>query len=166
MFSYMSNSTKYIKITSGVSVFVNPIWPPRWPPKSINGYNFCSMADSSMKVVSKYRFSSMSSSFRYLKITSGMSIWVNKRWSPRWLPKIINGYNFRSMADSSMKVVANIGFQVWAIHLLVDELLILDWDYFNVSTRYMKIISVMSIWANTKWPPWWLPIWPPRFLPK
>ena len=60
------NPTKYIKITSGVSKWVNPKWRPRWPPKSINGYiNVCSMLDSVMKVVTKYRFLSISYSLRH-----------------------------------------------------------------------------------------------------
>ena len=33
MFSHISNSTKYTKITSGISQRINLRWPPRWLPK-------------------------------------------------------------------------------------------------------------------------------------
>ena len=42
----MSNSTTYIKITSDMTKWVNSRWPPRWPPKSVDGHNFCLGADS------------------------------------------------------------------------------------------------------------------------
>ena len=113
-FSYISNSTKYSKMTSGVSRWVNSRWPPRWLPKSVNGYNFCSRTHSLLKSVAKCRFSSMSNSTRHIKITSDMSKWVNPRWLTRWLPiqlkkrllKSIKSHNFHSMADSVMKLVA------------------------------------------------------------
>ena len=85
-FSYMSNSTKYVTNTPGGSRWVNPRWPPRCPLKPINGYNFCSMADSFTNIVAKYRFLSISNSSRRIKITYNMSKWVKSRWLPRWPP--------------------------------------------------------------------------------
>ena len=42
-----------------MSEIVNIRWPPKWLPISINDYNFCSRADSLMKLVAKYMFSSI-----------------------------------------------------------------------------------------------------------
>jgi len=85
-FSHMSNSTEYIKITLGMSKWVNSRWLPKWPPKALYDYNFCFRADSQMKLVAKHRFSSISNSTSYIKSTSDMSKKVNLRWPPRWLP--------------------------------------------------------------------------------
>ena len=75
MFWVSMDSTKFLKITSVLPKWVNPKWPPRWPPKMLNGYNVCSMADNLMKIVTKYSFSSMSNSSEYMKIISGMDKW-------------------------------------------------------------------------------------------
>ena len=87
----MSNSIKHMKIISVMAKWVNPRWPPKWPPrqtsKSIYGHNFCSRAYSLMKLVAKYRFSYMSNSIKYIRITSDMSRWVNPRWPPTWQPR-------------------------------------------------------------------------------
>ena len=68
-FSHMSNSTKHPTNTPGGSRWANPRWPPLCLLKPINGYNFCSMADSFTKIVAKYRFSSMSNPSRCIEIT-------------------------------------------------------------------------------------------------
>ena len=70
-----------------------------------------------MKVMSKYGFSSMSNSFRYIRITSVMSKWVNTGWPPIWLPmrfprlqlKPTDNHHICSIADEVMKLVENTG---------------------------------------------------------
>ena len=86
--------------------FLNPRWPPRWQLKPINDHNFCSKADTLLKLEAKYRFSHMSNSNEYIKMTSGISKFVNPRWLPRGPPRSINGYNFCSRAHSLMALMA------------------------------------------------------------
>ena len=75
-FLHMTNSTKYIKLTSDMSKWVNPRWPTIWLQKSVNGYNFCSSPDNLMKIVAKYRFSSIRNSIRHMESTLDMCKWV------------------------------------------------------------------------------------------
>ena len=54
--------------------------------KSINDHNFCSMSDSGISG-NIYIVIYISQSIKHVRMTSGISTWVNPRWPPRWTPR-------------------------------------------------------------------------------
>ena len=62
--------------------------------KVINGHNFCSSADILMKLVAKYRFSHMSNSIKYIKITLRHIPMHKSKMATKMAAETIYGHNF------------------------------------------------------------------------
>ena len=71
-----------------------PTWLPRWPPIANSAYIFINIEDREMILVSNSMFWGPRNSTKNILSTSGMSKWVNPRWSPRWPPKSIMAITF------------------------------------------------------------------------